>query len=131
MLISSDSNLQRRLENVKYSTRFALGLFFDEPKVLTSSKHPLNYVENDPIFRYWCIENLKRTGTFAEPTSIVMHTNINFGAVNSEEDKDAMKPKLLKKACDIVPETTSLPDSSVKCHKWKFSQVKLLINDHE
>lgn len=112
-----------KMEKVKYSTRFALALFFDEIKVLKASEQPLNFIDNDSIFRFWSIENLKRTGTYEEPTSIVMHTNINFGASNSEEDKEKMKPVLFEKACSILPEIAEISSSSVKSHKWKYSQV--------
>ncbi|CAL8074601.1 unnamed protein product [Orchesella dallaii] len=119
----ADLDMKRNLSMVKYSTRFALGLFFDAEIRLASSAQPLNFIENDPVFRYWSIENLKRTGTYNEPTSVVLHTNINYGAENAEEDKDALKPQLLEKTVEIIPEAASIPLDSVKSHKWRYSQV--------
>ena len=115
--------MKKKLEDVKYSSRFALGLFFNESVKLKTSNHPLNFVKGDPIIRFWSIENLKRTGEFEGPTSVVMHTGIDFGAENSDKDKDSVKPVLLQKATDVVPEAANVSENSVKSHKWKYSQV--------
>ncbi|ODN01643.1 Renalase [Orchesella cincta] len=117
----SDLDMKRNLSMVKYSTRFALGLFFDDEIRLASSTQPLNFIENDTVLRYWSIENVKRTGSFSGPTSVVVHTSIQYGAANV--DVDNLKPQLFEKAVSIIPEAASIPNDSVKSHKWRYSQV--------
>lgn len=115
------------MEKVQYTTRFALGLFYDDmrgPFSDISSIRPVNFVSDDAVIRYWSVENLKR-GNISEPCSIVVHTSVSFGAENREKMPDSVKEFLTKKATDLIGDLRSTEPNFVKCHKWKFSQVKV------
>jgi renalase len=50
--------MKKKLEAVEYSTRFAVGLYYDKGTVLNPPY--ISYVNNDPIFRYYAVDNMKR-----------------------------------------------------------------------
>ncbi|XP_078269289.1 renalase isoform X5 [Rhinoraja longicauda] len=53
--------------------------------------------------------------------SLVVHTTVQFGAENVDKDKDDVEPLILDQLQKVLP---GLPTpTSVKCHKWRFSQV--------
>jgi len=118
-LIKSDGRLLQDLQGIKYSSRFALAVFFDKPVDL-GVDWSINYVSNHPIFRYVAIDNLKR-GDNIGPTSIVAHTSVPFAMDRIDETPDNLKPDLMSSLQKMFPTWTT--PSHVKCHKWRFSQV--------
>lgn len=83
----------------------------------------MNFVDNHKVIRYWSVENRKRTGDWKEPTSVVFHTSIGHGVSNIDRDEESVKNELRCKAQDFLPEIQDIPENSIICHKWRFSQV--------
>eukprot|EP00088_Acartia_fossae_P039228 TRINITY_DN40832_c0_g1_i1.p1 TRINITY_DN40832_c0_g1~~TRINITY_DN40832_c0_g1_i1.p1 ORF type:complete len:351 (-),score=56.69 TRINITY_DN40832_c0_g1_i1:451-1503(-) len=118
-IIQSNQTVLQNLQSVQYSTRFALGLFYDKPidlGVTWSAK----YISGHDIYRYVAIDNKKR-GDENGPTSVVAHTSVPFGIKNIEATPDSMKDMLVKSLLELFP--TWPHPASIKCLKWKFSQV--------
>lgn len=51
--------MKRKLEAVKYSARYALGLFY-EPGTHLNLPFKASYLNDDPVFRYIAVDNEKR-----------------------------------------------------------------------
>jgi len=124
-MLIPDSDMKTKLQNVKYTTRYALGLFYDENVVLDESDHIINFVQDD-VIRYWSLENMKRAypaKTSDEPAAVTVHTSVDFGAQHIDDDKDSQKQYLLEKAKEKIKSIREISPSYVQCHKWKYSQV--------
>lgn len=118
-IIKQDQTLYNNLQSVKYSTRFAIGLFFDLAVDLGVT-WTSNYISNHPIFRFVAVDNLKR-GDVAGPTSVIAHTSVPFGVKNIDSSPGELQDQLLLSLQEMFP---SWPQpASVKCLKWKYSQV--------
>jgi len=118
-MIQSQPQIKENLHKVEYSTRFALGLFYDEPKDL-GTEWTATYISGHPIYRYIAIDNKKR-GDASGPTSVVAHTSVPFGIKHIDKTPDSMKDMLLTSLLEMYP---SWPQPvHVKSLKWKFSQV--------
>lgn len=59
LLTDSDKDLKRKLEKVEYSSRFALGLFYEKDAELKLPAD-VGYVNDHPVFRYFAIDNRRR-----------------------------------------------------------------------
>ncbi|XP_035705383.1 renalase isoform X2 [Folsomia candida] len=126
-VFEENSALQENLRKVQYTTRFALGLFYDSkegPFANLQDSQPLNFID-DPIIRYWSVENRKRGTEDHEQCAIVAHTSVMFGAENMNKSPDSVKDLLLEKVYEnLKPAISSTKlHHFVKCHKWKYSQV--------
>lgn len=118
-LISQDSTVKQNLETVQYSSRFALGLFFDK-QVDLGVDWTSKYIKGHPIWRYVGVDNVKR-GDASGPTSVIAHTSVPYGMANREVTPESKKEELLASLQDLFP---SWPEPvATKCLKWKFSQV--------
>lgn len=130
IFVEADGDLKSKLQNVKYTSRYALGLFYNENINLEKSEHIIiNFVEND-VIRYWSLENRKRAfpaNTTDEPASITVHTSVYFGAQHRDDEKDSQKDYLLEKSREQIKTIKGVTPNFVKCHKWKFSQVRILL----
>lgn len=51
--------MKRKLEAVRYSARYALGLFYDA-KTELNLPYEMSYLNDDPIFRFVAVDNIKR-----------------------------------------------------------------------
>nr|XP_014352485.1 PREDICTED: renalase [Latimeria chalumnae] len=59
--------------------------------------------------------------------SIVVHTSVSFGVENLERNKDEVQPLILEQLEKVLP---GLPKpASIKCQKWRFSQVAQAVVD--
>jgi len=118
-MIINNPVVHDKLKSVEYSTRFAVGLFYD-----TSVDIPVQwtakYISGHDIYRYVAIDNKKR-GDLTGPTSVVAHTSVPFGIKNIDATPESMKDMLVKSLMELFP--TWPKPASVKCLKWKFSQV--------
>lgn len=53
--------------------------------------------------------------------SLVVHTSVSFGLENLEKDKEEVQAIIMEELLKVLP---GLPQPvSVKCHKWRYSQV--------
>lgn len=124
-MISEYPSLQRELEKVHYTTRFALGLFYGSkagPFPNLDNIHVINF-SDDPIIRYWSVENKKRGKGDQEPCVIVAHTSVSFGSENIDKLSDDVKDFLLEKVGKLINKDGVGNPDFVKSHKWKYSQV--------
>ncbi|KAM9700117.1 renalase, partial [Menidia menidia] len=122
--LSPQQRLQ--LEAVRFSSRFALALFFP-PAADLCLPWVARYV-SDSILRYVAVDNRKRG---AEPPgvgpSLVVHTSVPFGLEHLERDKEEVQPIVLQELSRLLPD---LPRPiSIKCQKWRYSQVQTAVPD--
>jgi len=118
---------REQLDSVSYSSRYALGLFFPAGTRI-DVPWAACYVSKNPVIRYIAIDSRKRnTESECRGPSMVVHTSVPFGIQNIERDKDDIQPIILQELHNILPD---LPQPiSVKCHKWRYSQVLSSVPD--
>ena len=54
-----NNDLKKKLENVQYSSRYAVGLFY-EPGTKLDLPFDVSYLKDDPVFRYIAVDNARR-----------------------------------------------------------------------
>lgn len=119
--INENKSMRQNLEEVRYSARYALGLFFDSGTQLPLEDNvDAKYITGDPIMRFVAIDNQKR-GSNDAPPSVCFHTSVPFGIKHIEETPQEVQPILVDRVKEMFPEWPQ--PNSVKCQKWKFSQV--------
>ncbi|KAL0276543.1 UNVERIFIED_CONTAM: hypothetical protein PYX00_004100 [Menopon gallinae] len=107
------------LQNVAYSSRFALVLFFAKDAQFPFPEWGCRYLDH-PVFRYVSVDNVKRNRP-EDPVSVMFHTSVKFGVENLEKTLPEMEKLLLGQARELFPDWPE--PAAVKCHKWRFSQV--------
>jgi len=122
-LIEDKKEIKDKLAQVKYSSRFAVGLFY--PSSITNLNIPwriyyVNKNDNDCL-RFLAVDNAKRNKN-EPPFSLIAHTSIEYGAKHIEDDKMIIGEQIKEKIFQFLPE---LPRdiSNTKYHKWKYSQI--------
>lgn len=120
-IIDSRPDVKKKLEMVSYSSRFAVGLFYNQGTKIGYTWGG-KYIPEDSCIRFVAIENIKRNLNNPKlGPSVVVHTNVPFGMEHLEQDKNIMVPTILQHLRDVLPELPE-PDE-IKGHKWRFSQV--------
>ncbi|XP_071420237.1 renalase isoform X3 [Pithys albifrons albifrons] len=112
---------KQQLECVSYSSRYALGLFYEAgPRIAVP--WAAQYIADNPCIRFISIDNKKRNIESPEVgPSLVVHTTVTFGRDHLDSDPAEVQQIILSHLQRLVP---SLPKpSSIKCHKWRYSQV--------
>lgn len=140
---------KQQLEEVVYSSRFAIALFFS-PDVVFRFSWSARYVPNNHIIRYMAADSRKRNAgqSASSPAcvylpvclphhssihvcvhpdtpgcgpSLVVHTSVRFGQEHLEKDKEEVQTIVLQELYKLLPD---LPQPiSIKCQKWRYSQV--------
>ncbi|XP_034994257.2 renalase isoform X4 [Zootoca vivipara] len=112
---------RQQLESVSYSSRYALGLFY-EAGTQIDVPWAVRYISDNPCIRFISIDNKKRNTESPDVApSVVVHTSVPFGTSHLESDKEKVQQLILDQLKDVVP---SLPKpASIKCHRWRYSQV--------
>ncbi|KFZ51735.1 Renalase, partial [Antrostomus carolinensis] len=112
---------KQQLESVSYSSRYALGLFY-EAGTQIDVPWAAQYITDNPCIRFISIDNKKRNIESPEiGPSVVVHTTVTFGSEHLDSDPAEVQQLILSRLERIVP---SLPKpASIKCQKWKYSQV--------
>ncbi|XP_053307251.1 renalase isoform X2 [Spea bombifrons] len=112
---------RQQLETVSYSSRYALGLFY-EAGTQIDVPWAAKYITDNPCIRFICIDNKKRNvESSGIGPSIVVHTSVPFGIKHLEEEKEVVQPLILKELSTIL---SHLPQPiDIKCQKWRYSQV--------
>uniref|UniRef100_A0A1A8G054 Renalase, FAD-dependent amine oxidase n=1 Tax=Nothobranchius korthausae TaxID=1143690 RepID=A0A1A8G054_9TELE len=118
---------KQKLEGVRYSSRFALALFFS-PDVVFSFSWGAKYVTDNHCIRYIAVDNRKRNADSPGlGPSLVIHTSVPFGLEHLERDKEDIQPIILQELHRLLPD---LPQPiSIKCQKWRYSQVLTTVSD--
>ncbi|CAL1544561.1 unnamed protein product [Lymnaea stagnalis] len=119
--IGNCPDMKKKLQNVSYSSRYALGLFFPQRTEL-NYRWCAKYISDNPCLRYIAIDQAKRgISQVNQGKSIVLHTSVPFGLAHLEEDMNFVKEEILGHVRNILPE---LPKPiSMKPQRWRYSQV--------
>ncbi|XP_065495118.1 renalase [Caloenas nicobarica] len=118
---------KQQLESVSYSSRYALGLFY-EAGTRIDVPWAAQYITDNPCIRFISIDNKKRNIESPEiGPSVVVHTTVTFGSEHLDADPAEVQQLILHHLERVLP---SLPKpASVKCQKWRYSQVtKAVLN---
>ncbi|XP_069652039.1 renalase isoform X2 [Haliaeetus albicilla] len=112
---------RQQLESASYSSRYALGLFY-EAGTQIDVPWAAQYITDNPCIRFISIDNKKRNIESPEiGPSVVVHTTVTFGSEHLDSDPAEVQQLILNHLERIVP---SLPKpASIKCQKWRYSQV--------
>ncbi|XP_042313743.1 renalase isoform X2 [Sceloporus undulatus] len=112
---------RQQLESVSYSSRYALGLFY-EAGTQIDVPWAAQYISNNPCIRFISIDNKKRNIESPDiGPSVVVHTSVSFGTEYLECDKEKVQQLILDHLKEIMPQ---LPvPASIKCQRWRYSQV--------
>ncbi|CAN0436701.1 renalase isoform X1 [Lampetra fluviatilis] len=116
-----NADQRRALEMATYSSRFALGLFYNSD---ADFEFPwtAKYVSDNSVIRYIAVNKKKRSQECGSVgPSLVVHTNVAFGQKYVDEDVNVVQPFILAELNRLLP---GLPQHAYgKCHKWRYSQV--------
>ncbi|KAF7705212.1 renalase isoform X1 [Silurus meridionalis] len=118
---------RQKLEDVSYSSRYALGLFY-KAGVQISVPWVAKYVSNNPCIRYIATDDKKRNLVSEEfGPSVVVHTTFSFGMEHLEEATEKVQTIILQELHNVLP---GLPEpETIKCQKWRYSQVTRSVTD--
>ncbi|KAK3090511.1 hypothetical protein FSP39_012396 [Pinctada imbricata] len=120
-IIESQPEVKKKLEEVSYSTRFCVGLFFNQ-KAKIDIPWDVKYYTDDPIIRYVSIDPRKRGNV--DPSlglSACVHSSVPFSLHYKNDPKQRIGMYLLQRLRQIEP-SLPIPDE-IKSHKWLYSQV--------
>ncbi|MCI4384175.1 hypothetical protein PGIGA_G00035880 [Pangasianodon gigas] len=110
---------RQKLEDVSYSSRYALGLFY-KAGVQINVPWVAKYVSNNPCIRYIATDDKKHNLEEIGP-SVVVHTSVPFGMEHLEEAIEDVQAIILQELQKVMP---GLPEpETIKCQKWRYSQV--------
>ncbi|XP_072279368.1 renalase isoform X1 [Pyxicephalus adspersus] len=116
-----NENQRQQLETVSYSSRYALGLFY-EAGTQIDIPWAAKYITDNPCIRFISIDNKKRNVESSDiGPSIVVHTSVPFGIEHLEQEKEDVQQVILKQLDAILPNLPKPKD--IKCQKWRYSQV--------
>lgn len=109
---------RENLEKVVYSSRYAMGLYFNG---LLDVPWDCKYVDDNECVRFIAIDNAKRGAGFENGYSVLVHTGVPFGLKHLEDTFDQVKPVILQNLKKYLPE---LPEAiSTKILRWRYSQI--------
>ncbi len=110
-----NTEVHSNFSSVKYSSRYALGLFYKEHVATAWSA---KYFD-DPIIRFACWDTAKRS--CSDTSSLLLHTSVPFGIKHLEDDKEEMKTAIMRRASELIE---GLPEP-IHSHliRWRYSQV--------
>ncbi|EDO37145.1 predicted protein [Nematostella vectensis] len=109
-------------DDVKYSSRYALALFYAPGIKGVDFPWTAKYVTGDECIRFACVDSKKRQqDSSVSGTSIVLHSSVPFGIKHLESDRQEVENIMLKHTFELFP---NLPKpTATKCQKWRYSQV--------
>ncbi|TEA38177.1 hypothetical protein DBR06_SOUSAS110013, partial [Sousa chinensis] len=112
---------RQQLESVSYSSRYALGLFY-EAGTKIDVPWAGQYITSNPCIRFISIDNKKRNIESSEiGPSLVIHTTVSFGVTYLEHSTEDVQELIFQQLENILP---GLPQPvATKCQKWRHSQV--------
>jgi len=116
-------NIKTKLEKVSYSSRYALAAWFASDASLDVN-WSAKYFFDDPCIRYVSIDPKKRgVQTSDTGTVVVVHTSVPYGLQHLEDDVELVKGEIMSRLKIAIPQLQSLTPLSVKCQRWRYSQV--------
>lgn len=125
LLSTTNSDIIDKLSSVKYSSRYALGLFYNSETVRSSpavfdSPWSAKYCDH-PVIRYLCWDHLKR-GVSSPGATLLAHTSVPFGIEQLSTDKDRVRILLQEEVKEMIPGLP--PPTHSYILRWKYSQVQ-------
>ncbi|XP_057164294.1 renalase isoform X2 [Ursus arctos] len=113
---------RRQLESVSYSSRYALGLFY-EAGTKIDVPWAGQYITSNPCIRFISIDNKKRNIESSEiGPSLVVHTTVPFGVTHLDHHTEDAEELIFQQLEAILP---GLPRPvATRCQKWRYSQVE-------
>ncbi|XP_035257313.1 renalase isoform X1 [Anguilla anguilla] len=122
-----DESQRRKLEAVSYSSRYALGLFY-EAGARIDVPWAAKYIAGNPCIRFISIDDKKRSLDSPDcGPSVVVHTGVPFGVRHLEGTREEVEPLILGELQKVLP---GLPQPiSIKFQKWRYSQVTAAVPD--
>ncbi|XP_077999515.1 renalase-like [Glandiceps talaboti] len=115
------SDKKSLLEEVIYSSRYALGLFYG-PAAAINQPWAAKYEYTNPCIR-WISLDTKKRGVDSKNigASVAVHTSVPFSLERLESDKDEVQSMVMDQLKEVVP---NLPEPiNIKCQRWRYSQV--------
>ena len=119
LVTSLDPDTLSKLQSVSYSSRYALGLFYDRPA--SGITWTAKYVRDSPVLRFLCWDDAKRESNASTRSVLLAHSAVEFAKEHLEMDKaqvQALMTKAIEREC---------PDLSMPLHthliRWRYSQV--------
>lgn len=113
--------LLQQLEKVEYSTRFVLGMFFNQPVDL-GVDWAATYIGDNPILRFVSIDNLKRGLVGDEtPTSVLVHSTVSWGLKHKQLSLPEAEKLLVAAVAELFPHWPK--PQELKTLRWLYSQV--------
>lgn len=117
-----DRETLENLTSVKYSCRYALGLFYKDP-VAHQGTWSAKYFD-DPVIRFAAWDTMKRDCPF-HGSSLLLHTSVAFSTMHMEEEEERVKEVIVRKAMELIPGLATSPFHSHIIF-WKYSQVSMV-----
>lgn len=115
-ILSENASILDGLQSVEYSSRYALGLFYNKPISVTWDAQ---YINGD-IFKYVAVDNKKRN-RIEDACAVVFHTSVEYGKNRLNRPLTDVQFELMSRVEELFPDWPR--PKAVKCHKWKYSQV--------
>ena len=112
LLRNSNLHVPEVLNEVKYSSRFAVALYPEDPSSFLRPNWSCAYTKGERL-------------VFARfhPRSIVLHASVPFTMSNYEESKDKIVSMLSSDFKEYMGWSTLPRFSHIKCHRWRYSQA--------
>ncbi|KAF1573759.1 UNVERIFIED_CONTAM: Renalase, partial [Eudyptes pachyrhynchus] len=127
-IVNLISERQReQLKSVSYSSRYALGLFY-EVGMKIGVPWSCRYLSSHPCICFISIDNKKRNIESSEcGPSVVIQTTVPFGVQHLEASEADVQKLMIQQLETILP---GLPQPvATICHKWTYSQVTSSVSD--
>ncbi|XP_054715905.1 renalase-like [Uloborus diversus] len=117
----SNEEVKMTMEQIKFSSRHAVGLMYNEPsKVIDELPWSIKYFPDDEIICFAAVDNRKR-GMNKDLPTILIHTTGKYSQNQSDKSEDEIQQDVISHFKCL---TAELPEPSyVKCIKWTYSQV--------
>uniref|UniRef100_A0A4X2JZL4 Renalase, FAD dependent amine oxidase n=2 Tax=Vombatus ursinus TaxID=29139 RepID=A0A4X2JZL4_VOMUR len=113
---------KQQLTSVRYSCRFALGLFY-EAGTQIDVPWAARYILNNPYICFVSIDNQKRDIDAADSgPSVVVHTTTSFGMENLEKSIEDVQDVILQQMSSVLPDLPT--PASTTCRRWTYSQAE-------
>lgn len=112
---------RQQLTSVNYSSRYALGLFY-EPGMKIDVPWSCRYISSNHCICFISVDNRKRNIESSEcGPSVVIQTTVPFGIAHLEDSEEDVQKLIIQQLELFLP---GLPQPvAAKCQKWIYSQV--------
>jgi renalase len=118
-IITENYEMKQNLQSVKFSSRYALCLFFDS-KYTFNTGWDAKYIYDNEIFRYVAFDNKKRNRPDLS-SAVVFHTTIQYGENYAYRDLNDVRNELVGHVEEMFRDWPE--PAHVECQRWQYSQV--------